>query len=205
MQNIPTPRDVHEDHSSGGSAGPWDVYEAIDQGPSNEFYDARHPRVQQKGREILKAALEKSAKTDQSLDKLWEVFRDYIRAHEYSEAIAGEITRLRAELATAVRDEYLADIRAEALARVSKEIRLEVQTELRAKFERELRSTVEKELTKQIHDELKPGIIHNLAIDLRAKLAPKIREEIREQLLAEPELRKEVVSQLKKRIMGLPE
>ena len=183
--------------------GPWAIYEQIDSQPNGQFYDSRHQKVQKMGRKLLHAALEESATTNQSLDKLWETFRDYVRTHEYSEAIAREVARSKPKLTDVVLEDYAVELRAEALAITTRKIKDEIYTELREKLEKELTPHVEIEVRQRLSRTFDEELRKSLTIEIRSELTPKLRDEIRASLMFDDNLRAEVVADIKRKLVGL--
>lgn len=91
------------------------MYEQIGARDDKEFSAPGRPNVQANGRKVLRAALKNSAAQDQSINALWEVFRDFVREYECAEVIAVEVRQAKAELVEAVRRDFLPELMTMAL------------------------------------------------------------------------------------------
>jgi hypothetical protein len=168
-----------------------------------EYYDARHPGTQTAGRRILARALANSEITDASLDALWSVFRDHLRRYEYAEAISREIRNIRSELVDVVRNEYLVELRADATEQLKREIQEAVKAQLIDKYTAELTPVIQAELREHLARNFLPTIRREMIDALRGELKRAMQPEVRAQLLNDPQLRLEAVTEIKKRLAGL--
>jgi FKBP-type peptidyl-prolyl cis-trans isomerase (trigger factor) len=167
------------------------------------YIDARHPNVQSAGRRILARALAKSAEADESLDALWEVFRDHVRKYELAEAISREINGIRDNLVATVKADYMNELREAATEQLRQEIEGEVREKLEAQYTEQLTPLVQAEIKQLLIATYLPSIRQSLVDDLRRELTYSVRLEVRKELVESPELQAEAIKEIKRRIAGL--
>lgn len=192
-----------QDKAAHQVGGRWAVYDQIDGLDGGGYMDPSHPRVQAVARRVLGESLKAASEQAESFDGLWHVFRDFVRAHEYAEVIAGKVKMVRAELVEAIREDAQAELRAEALKQVYKQMRQEVGEKIRAELTEELHPILEADVRQQLIQHFNRTQRDKVIQELRDNLRRSLRDEVRIELHNDPEIQAAAISDLKRRITGL--
>ena len=155
-------------------------------------FELANPGLRSAAVMALQETLAEALANTESLDEMWEVFKDTLIRRQYADFTRDLCESTRNEIYARIIDKEYSRLRSEAVRRIV----ADDHTQLRADAVAQIKAAMESE---KAITEMKKSIRHRLEDLLRPQVAAKLKAELQ----ADPVFIEQVKTDLKKQIMGL--